>query len=132
MIPFSIAGSARHGYRSLISEVPHSKQCQRVQSACNIRIQSNLRHELRHFLNKADTERTALHLGLLIDGIWESNGSLTMPVNSETTISEMEYAITKMLPNDADSIVKHNEARQKIENIARIALAFQPEITTVI
>lgn len=71
-------------------------------------------------------------MGLLIDGIWESNGSLTMPVNSETTISEMEYAITKMLPNDADSIVKHNEARQKIENIARIALAFQPEITTVI
>lgn len=107
---------------SLMSEVPHNKQCQRVQAACNTRIQSNLQHELKHFLNKADTERTALHLGLLIDGIWVRNGSLTMPVNSETAISEMEYAILKMLPNDADSIARHHEARQKIENIAGIAL----------
>ena len=107
---------------SLISEVPHNEQCQRVQTACNARIQSNLRHELKFFLDKTECDRTALHLGLLIDGIWMRSGLLSMQLDSETAISEMEYAILRMLPNDKKSIVKHNEARLKIENIASIAL----------
>jgi TetR/AcrR family transcriptional repressor of bet genes len=107
---------------SLISEVPHNKQCQRVQTACNARIKSNLKHELKHFLNKADTERTALHLGLLIDGIWVRSGMLKMPVDSTAAISEIEYAILKMLPNGKKSIASHRKARQKIENVASIAL----------
>ncbi|MFT5503985.1 MAG: TetR/AcrR family bet gene transcriptional repressor [Gammaproteobacteria bacterium] len=107
---------------SLISEVPHNEQCQRVQIACNARIQSNLQHELKYFLDKKDTKRTALHFGLLIDGIWIRSGSLTKPVDGKTAISELEYAILNMLPSDEISTQKHKEARQKIENIAKIAL----------
>ena len=107
---------------SLISEVPHSKQCQRIQIACNARIRSNLQHELKCFLNKEDTIRTARHLGLLIDGIWVRSGLLAMQLDSEAAISEMEYAILRMLPNDADSIEAHSVARQRIEHIASIAL----------
>jgi TetR/AcrR family transcriptional repressor of bet genes len=113
---------------SLTSEVPHNEQCQRIQDANNARIQSNLQHELKHFLSEEDTEKTARHLGLLIDGIWVRSGSLTEPVDSEKAISEMEYAIQKLLPNDADSALKHKNARKKMETIASIALgsnAFQ-------
>ena len=107
---------------SLMSEVPHNKQCQRVEAANHTRIQSNLKHALKHFLDKADTERTALHLGMLIDGIWVRNGLQSAPVVSEKAISEMKYAILRMLPSDEESVKKHNEARQKIENIANIVL----------
>jgi TetR/AcrR family transcriptional repressor of bet genes len=107
---------------SLMSEVPHIEQCQRVEAANHTRIQSNLRYALKHFLNKTDTERTALHLGMLIDGIWARNGLQSAPVLSEKAISEMEYAILKMLPHDNKSIAKHQEARLKIENIANIVL----------
>jgi TetR/AcrR family transcriptional repressor of bet genes len=107
---------------SLMSEVPHNEQCQRVEAANHTRIQSNLRYALKHFLNKTDTERTALHLGMLIDGIWARNGLQSAPVLSEKAISEMEYAILKMLPHDNKSIAKHQEARLKIENIANIVL----------
>jgi TetR/AcrR family transcriptional repressor of bet genes len=34
---------------SLISEVPHNEECQRVQISNNQRIRSNLMHELKHF-----------------------------------------------------------------------------------
>jgi TetR/AcrR family transcriptional repressor of bet genes len=107
---------------SLMSEVPHNEQCQRVEAANHTRIQSNLRYALKHFLNKTDTERTALHLGMLIDGIWARNGLQSAPVLSEKAISEMEYAILKMLPHDNKSIANHQEARLKIENIANIVL----------
>lgn len=107
---------------SLLSEVPHSEQCQRVEAANNARIQSNLKHELKHFLNKVDTKQTARHLGMLADGIWVRNGLQAIPVASDEAISEMEYAILKMLPNDKKSIAKHSKARLKIENIANIAL----------
>jgi TetR/AcrR family transcriptional repressor of bet genes len=107
---------------SLMSEVPHNEQCQRVEAANHTRIQSNLRYAIKHFLDKTDTERTALHLGMLIDGIWARNGLQSAPVVSEKAISEMEYAILKMLPHDNKSIAKHKEARLKIENIANIVL----------
>ena len=113
---------------SLMSEVPHNKQCQRVQSACNARIRSNLAHELKHFLGKDDTANAARLLGILIDGIWMRSGSLVEPVDSERAISDMECAIMKLLPYDAGSAEKHRQARRKIETIAGIALgsrAFQ-------
>jgi TetR/AcrR family transcriptional repressor of bet genes len=59
---------------------------------------------------------------MLIDGIWIRNGMKATPVVSEKAISEREYAILKMLPNDKSSIAKHREARLKIEHIANIAL----------
>lgn len=107
---------------SLIAEVPHNDQCQRIQIACNQRIQSNLRHELKHFLTKEDTDRAARNLGLMIDGIWVRSGSLAEPVDSKSAILDMEFAIMKLMPNDADSLAKHKAARLKIETIASIAL----------
>jgi len=106
---------------SLSAEVAHSKQCQRIQKACNARIDSNLRHELKHFLNSEDCQRTAHHLGLLIDGIWVRAGLQSETLSSTSAIDEMEYAILKLLPNDKQSIKQHRQAREKIENIAAIA-----------
>lgn len=107
---------------SLASEIPHSEQCQRIQTACNARIHSNLRHELKHFLTAEDCEKTARHLGLLIDGIWVRGGLQSFAVSSESAIDEMEYAIVNLLPNDQKSIKQHRQAREKIQRIAEIAL----------
>lgn len=107
---------------SLNSEVPHNAECQRIQIACNERIRSNLVHELKHFLPPEDTERVARILGMLIDGIWMRAGLLPEALSSGAAISEMQYAISKLLPFDEISAAKHREARKKIETIADIAL----------
>ena len=107
---------------SLSAEIPHSSQCQRVQTACNARIQSNLRHELKHFLAPDECKRTALILGMLLDGIWVRGGLESSTLSSSDAISEMEYAILKLLPHDRKSIKEHKVAREKIEHIASIAL----------
>ena len=107
---------------SLISEIPHNKQCQRIQTANNARIRSNLLHELKHFLSPEDAQLAARLLGVLIDGIWVRSGSLSEPVDSKLAIGEAEYAIMKLLPTDAESIAKHKAARARIETIAAIAL----------
>lgn len=107
---------------SLMSEVPHNAQCQRIQTACNARIDSNLRHELKHFLNKQDTVKTSYHLGLLIDGLWVRSGLQAEAMTSHAAIREMEYAILKHLPNDTGSVAKHTAARLKMENVAGILL----------
>ncbi|MAT88691.1 MAG: TetR family transcriptional regulator, partial [Aestuariivita sp.] len=120
---------------SLISEVPHSKQCQRIQMACNERILSNLRNEIKHFLPKAEAAMAARHLGILIDGLWVRAGLLITQVNSNSAISEIEFAVKKLLPSDNISIEKHKSARKKIEAIASIALnskAFQEQNLKVI
>ncbi len=107
---------------SLLGEVPHNTQCQRIQNANNARIQNNLVHELKHFLDEEKARLAARNLGILIDGIWSRTGSRVEAVDSTKAISDMEYALTKLLPNDPESLRKHKEARAKIENIARIAL----------
>lgn len=107
---------------SLISEVQQSKQCQRVQVACNRRIESNFQHELKYFLNKAGAKRIALHLGLLIDGIWIRSGSTTTRLENAEVISELEWVLLKMLPRDSYNVDKHSEAKLKIESIASITL----------
>lgn len=111
---------------SLISEIPHNKQCQRIQIANNARIQSNLLHELKHFLSPEDAKLAARLLGVLIDGIWVRSGSLSEPVDSKLAIGEAEYAIMRLLPNDAESMAKHKAARAKIETVAGIALGSKP------
>src|SRR6056297_1714610 len=113
---------------SLLSEVPHSIQCQRIQIANNTRIQNNLVHELKHFLDEDEARNAARTLGILIDGIWSRTGARVEPVDSNEAISDIEYALMKLVPNDPESVRKHKDARTKIESIARIALgskAFQ-------
>ena len=120
---------------SLISEVPHSKQCQRIKIACNQRIYSNLKHELKHFLDLEDAESTSRQLGVLIDGIWVRAGMLVEPIESKVAISEMEYAISRFLPYDDISAAKHKIARSKMESIATIALgskAFKEKSVSVL
>ena len=106
----------------LAAEIPHCTQCQRIQTACNARIHSNLCHELKHFLSKEDAERSALQLGMLIDGIWVRGGLNATPLTSSSAIAEMEYAIFKLLPADKDSVEKHKKAREKIKSVAKILL----------
>lgn len=120
---------------SLISEVPHNKQCQRIQIACNQRNQSNLKHEIKHFLPKAEALLAARHLSILIDGLWVRAGLLSSNVSSNNAISEMEYAINKLLPSDGMDVEKHKAARNKIETVASISLsskAFQKQTLEVI
>lgn len=113
---------------SLISEVPHSEQCQRIQKACNARIQSNLKHELKNFLSYEEATKAAQLLGVLIDGIWMRSGSMKTAVESSSAINEMEYAIHQLLSSDTDGAIKHKQALEKMIAVARIALgsnAFQ-------
>lgn len=113
---------------SLLGEVPHNAQCQRIQVANNTRIQNNLVHELKHFLEEDEARRAARNLGLLIDGIWSRTGARVEAVDSHQAISDIENALMKLVPDDAESLRKHKEARTKIETIASIALgskAFQ-------
>jgi TetR/AcrR family transcriptional repressor of bet genes len=64
----------------------------------------------------------ARHLGVHIDGIWVRAGLLPHPVETNMAISEMQFAIEKMLPMDEISATKHKEARKKIRAVADIAL----------
>ena len=106
---------------SLIAEVPHSRECKRVQAACNQRIKTNLQHELKHLLPPEEVEDAAQHLGLLIDGIWVRAG-LLLSADSDNAISEMEFAILKILPDDPASLSRHKRARTKIQGVADILL----------
>lgn len=107
---------------ALASEIPHSVQCQRIQTACNARIDSNLRHALKHFLSPDDAAKAARQLGLLIDGIWVRGGLQSCALSSELAIDEMEFAILKLLPGGEQMLQKHRRARQKMETVADIAL----------
>ena len=107
---------------SLISEVPHNHECQRIQIANNNRISSNFRHELKHLLNPEETRAASKQLGLLIDGLWMRGGLSAEPIESSTAISDMEFALSKLVPFDEVSALKHHNARKKIEGMARIVL----------
>jgi TetR/AcrR family transcriptional repressor of bet genes len=107
---------------SLVSEVPHSRHCQRIAIVCNERIQSNFRHELRHFLPASEVEPTARALGQLIDGIWVRAGMLPDQITGDGAIDEMVFVVSKMLPADELSASKHHEALCKMKNVASIVL----------
>lgn len=113
---------------SLMAEVPHNEQCQRVQIACNMRIRSNLLRELKHFLSPDDAEKAARLLGLLIDGLWVRAGSGVEELDGVNAISEMHSTLKGLLPKGPRSITEHEKARKKMEAVAKIALgssAFQ-------
>jgi TetR/AcrR family transcriptional repressor of bet genes len=107
---------------SLISEVPHNHECQRIQIACNNRIGSNLRHELKHLLEPEEAKSASKQLGILIDGLWMRGGLSVEPVESSAAISDIEFALSKLVPFDEVSKVTHHNARKKIEGIAKIVL----------
>jgi TetR/AcrR family transcriptional repressor of bet genes len=98
---------------SLISEVPHNHECQRIQIACNNRIGSNLRHELKHLLEPEEAKSASKQLGILIDGLWMRGGLSVAPVESSAAISDIEFALSKLVPFDEVSTLKHHNARKK-------------------
>ena len=115
---------------SLMAEVPHNEQCQRIQIANYARVKSNFVNELKYMMPKPEAEIAARHLNLIIDGIWVRAGSRVEAVNSKRAISDLEYELMKIVPTDVEHIQQHNAARKKIEAIANIALrsrAFQEQ-----
>ena len=107
---------------SLMAEVPHNQECQRVQTANYARVASNFAHELKHFVPRSEAKTIARHLNLLIDGTWVRVGSRVEPLDAARAIGDLEYALMKFLPADENSRAQHKAAREKIENVARIAL----------
>ncbi|MCR9152177.1 MAG: transcriptional regulator BetI [Rhodobacteraceae bacterium] len=107
---------------SLMAEVPHSRECQRVQTANYARVASNFTHELKHFVPRPEAQIIARQMNLLIDGIWVRVGSRVEPLDGERAICDLECALMKFLPVDDESARQHRAARRKIENVARIAL----------
>ena len=107
---------------SLMAEVPHNRDSQRVQIANYARVASNFAHELKHFVPRAEARIIARHLNLLIDGIWVRVGSRVEPLDSNKVIGDLEYELMKFLSTDDESLAQHRAAREKMENVARIAL----------
>ena len=106
---------------SLLSEVPHSKNCQRVQSINNARIKSNLSHELRHFLDADLVPDVANILGVLIDGIWVRAGLFAIPPDGEKALDEFEFTLLNFIRSSKKDLQRHRAARAKIKNIAGVA-----------
>ena len=62
-------------------------------------------------------------------------GLSALPIESKSAISDMEFALSKLVPFDEVSKAKHLKAREKIEGIATIVLgskAFQERSNRVV
>ena len=105
---------------SLMSEVPHGTRCQWIQNACNERIRSNRQQELKNFLPPEDAIRTAPRLGKPIVGI--RVGAVVRPyqTSSDAAIAEIEFAVSKLLPNEGADADRHREALEKVRPAAAI------------
>jgi TetR/AcrR family transcriptional repressor of bet genes len=68
----------------------------------------------------------------LIDGIWVRAGSRVEPPDSARAIGELEYILMRFLPMDDGSLRQHRAAREKIENVARIALGTRAFLETAL
>lgn len=112
----------RQAWVSLISEVPHSTQCQRVQNACSERARSNLQHELKNFLPPEDAMRAARQLGVLIDGFWVRAVVRPDQISSDAAISEIEFAVSKLLPGVGADGDWHCKALERVKTVATIVL----------
>ena len=107
---------------SLLSEVPQSKNCQRVQAANNARIHSNLLHELKHFIEPEAVADAANILGILIDGIWVRAGLFATTPDPKKALDEFEFTLLNLLMSDEKERERHRLARKKIKKVAEIAL----------
>jgi TetR/AcrR family transcriptional repressor of bet genes len=107
---------------SLLSEVPQSKNCQRVQAANNARIHSNLSHELKHFLEPEAVADAANILSILIDGIWVRAGLFAATPDPKKALDEFEFTLLNLVMSDEKERERHRLAREKIKKIAEIAL----------
>ena len=107
---------------ALLSEVPRNLNCQRVQAVNNARIKSNLSHELKHFLSPEAVPDVANILGILIDGIWVRAGLFAITPDCERALDEFEFTLVNLLESDKKELERHILAREKIKEVAKIAL----------
>ena len=108
---------------SLLAEVPHNKNCQRVQSINNARIKSNFTNELKHFMRKDRAIDVAKILGVLIDGIWVRAGLFSEVPNCEVALDEFEITLLQFVGPSLEEREQHRVAREKIKAVAEIALS---------
>lgn len=108
---------------SLLAEVPHNKNCQRVQSINNARIKSNFTNELKHFMQKDRAIDVAKILGVLIDGIWVRAGLFSTVPNCEVALDEFEITLLQFIGPSLEEREQHRVAREKIKAVAEIALS---------
>ncbi len=107
---------------ALAAEVPHNKQCQRIQTACHARIHTNLKHELRCLCSAEESEKIAKQLGVIIDGIWVRAGLQRVPMPSQQAIDEVEFALCRFVIASKNQKKLHKLARAKTDNIANILM----------
>ena len=107
---------------TLLAEVPHNNTCQRIQYVNNQRIKSNLKHELKHFLDSQKADETANILSILIDGIWVRAGLFMQIPDSEKALDEFEFTIINLMAATDEQRKRHKLARDKIKKVAEIAL----------
>lgn len=107
---------------ALTAEVPHNKQCQRIQTACHARIHTNLKHELRMLCNADESQKIAKQLGVTIDGIWVRAGLQFAPMPSQQAIDEVEFVLYRLLIGTKNQKILHKSARIKTENTANILM----------
>lgn len=115
----------------LSAEVPHHQMCQRVQAACNSRVSSNLRHELKHFIDAENAGKLAHTLGVIIEGIWVRAGLFGSASDSDSAIDEFEFEMIRLLCCSKQEQVLQQDARIKVEMIAGMVLnsqAFQQNV----
>ena len=108
---------------SLLAEVPHNKNCQRVQLINNARIKSNFTNELKHFMRKDRAIDVAKILGVLIDGIWVRAGLFSEVPNCEVALDEFEITLLQFVGPSLEEREQHRVAREKIKAVAEIALS---------
>lgn len=96
---------------SLLSKVPYSRNCQRVQLINNARIKSNLSHELRHFLDADLVSDVANILGALIDGIWVRAGLFAVSRDSDRALDEFEFILLNFIESSKQELRRHRAAR---------------------
>ena len=90
---------------SLMAEVPHNRECQRVQIANYARVSSNFAHELKTFLPRTEAKIIARRLNLLIDGIWvrvfspPADGKL---VRGKTSLKVGDKVRVKLVSTDVE------------------------------
>lgn len=77
---------------------------------------------MKTLVPRAEAKTLARQLNRLIDGIWVRVGSRVEPLDNARATGDLEYQLMKVLPMDDASLALHRAARDKIENVARIAL----------
>ena len=96
--------------------------CQRVQAACNSRVSSNLRHELKHFIDAENAGKLAHTLGVIIEGIWVRAGLFGSAPDSDSAIDEFEFEMIRLLCCSEQEQVLQQDARIKVMMIAGMVL----------